>query len=183
MDRRRSRHFNPRSRTGSDIVLLDSRSGEYLLQSTLPHGERRYLDQTKAARTLLQSTLPHGERLPGVNLPPIVGILQSTLPHGERRTIIAQDSAHLATSIHAPARGATIMSCRKYQPSDYFNPRSRTGSDTYHPHLFLYVSNFNPRSRTGSDLHHRRCSRPCTHFNPRSRTGSDAVPQLAPSPC
>ena len=75
-------------------------------------------------------------------------------------------------SIHAPARGATILSvppegpvvfqstlprgerrrvCAHATPPRYFNPRSREGSDMpklIKRYFFVY---FNPRSREGSD--------------------------------
>ena len=97
---------------------------------------------------------------------------QSTLPHGERRK---DNISHLQTriiSIHAPARGATADSQHSFtgrlfqstlphgerlqipRPStfcNYFNPRSRTGSDTKADTAQAEADNFNPRSRTGSD--------------------------------
>ena len=75
-------------------------------QSTLPHGERLYIDGHYEIVKMFQSTLPHGERPPsslssmrigGFNLRShtgsdvdrygyflSVGVFQSTLPHGER---------------------------------------------------------------------------------------------------
>ena len=57
--------------------------------------------------------------------------------------------------------------------TNYFNPRSREGSDPASTGPCHPARNFNPRSREGSDL---SCSYPMTnpsHFNPRSREGSD----------
>ncbi len=77
--------FNPRSRTGSDLrwqphadkkhpasIHAPARGATYggsltltkstLLQSTLPHGERRGQNMHLSANQELQSTLPHGER-------------------------------------------------------------------------------------------------------------------------
>ena len=76
-----------------------------------------------------QSTLPHGERL----LDPLYGEaaieFQSTLPHGER-----------------------LRLAESPQPSPYFSPRSRMGSDGLsRQHCFLHRWHFNPRSRMGSD--------------------------------
>ena len=75
-------------------------------------------------------------------------------------------------SIRAPARGATsikkdndkaqrfqsalprgerlVFSSLVYSP-EYFNPRSREGSDNEHPCSVRSHTNFNPRSREGSD--------------------------------
>ena len=76
-------------------------------------------------------------------------------------------------SIHAPARGATNMAealiqlVNQFQSTlprgerhsawmpnrrfDYFNPRSREGSDWIRPGVLAMVLDFNPRSREGSD--------------------------------
>ena len=54
-------------------------------------------------------------------------------------------------SIHAPARGATVVSILTCPSNSYFNPRSREGSDVcfrVYERLSIY---FNPRSREGSD--------------------------------
>ena len=76
-------------------------------------------------------------------------------------------------SIHAPAKGATMMSwcwgkAIRFQStlprrerlvtviccltSGYFNPRSREGSDRGAPYWLDAENHFNPRSREGSDL-------------------------------
>ena len=54
--------FNPRSRTGSDVNCAKSWKACRMLQSTLPHGERRQRGRLGRITTQLQSTLPHGER-------------------------------------------------------------------------------------------------------------------------
>ena len=56
---------------------------------------------------------------------------------------------------------------------NYFNPRSREGSDFGQAFPFVPLVYFNPRSREGSDFSK---SQPLTcnpYFNPRSREGSD----------
>ena len=101
-------------------------------------------------------------------------------------------------SIHAPAKGATSNHVFLPDPwHNYFNPRSREGSDHMEnigkvsdnifqstlprrerpsfrrTHRTLYC-NFNPRSREGSDqTHERQSSDNNRNFNPRSREGSD----------
>ena len=98
-------------------------------------------------------------------------------------------------SIHAPARGATILThvrpdrifyfnprsregsdwmadSYKHKPKD-FNPRSREGSDRIRTALIIWISYFNPRSREGSDVEAFRYGFPISDFNPRSREGSD----------
>ena len=54
-------------------------------------------------------------------------------------------------SIHAPAKGATILPACSMQRSRYFNPRSREGSDLLEYMEDYQARNFNPRSREGSD--------------------------------
>ena len=80
------------------------------------------------------------------------GAFQSTLPRGERpeldatllgnhyfnpRSRAGSDVQHTAygkygpISIHAPARGATLMAIYVLWNSGHFNPRSRAGSDAF----------------------------------------------------
>ena len=121
--------FNPRSRTGNDMIGFMSNRLSTMFQSTFPHGERQYLDRflpnlyrvsihvpargTTAMQWIateytsrFQSTFPHGERPFRRNTLVIRPAFQSTFPHGERLSV----SCPLCTS-----------SC--------FNPRSRTGND------------------------------------------------------
>ncbi len=99
-------------------------------------------------------------------------LFQSTLPHGSDHRLPLQRHR-----------------------CNYFNPRSRTGSDGFYgikivpskkfqstlPHGERRVSttqsaaifeHFNPRSRTGSDLSKLMSSQCLLYFNPRSRTGA-----------
>ena len=55
-------------------------------------------------------------------------------------------------SIHAPARGATLIFCLSLPCMCYFNPRSREGSDLFYFRLIFPIKHFNPRSRGGSDV-------------------------------
>ena len=99
---------------------------------------------------------------------------QSTLPRGERRRVSAGKSAR-----------------------NYFNPRSREGSDRIPRRKDKRRLHFNPRSREGSDYfripvfscHMISIHAPargatacrcrglcdCAYFNPRSREGSDTA--------
>ena len=98
-------------------------------------------------------------------------------------------------SIHAPAKGATLLKCssrsdgRDFNPrsregsdhdkgrcegnGDDFNPRSREGSDPATPPSWKIQRDFNPRSREGSDPTQRKIKYHEPDFNPRSREGSD----------
>ena len=106
-----NRHFNPRSREGSDVSGSTISFPSYRFQSTLPRGERPepdtacYPDQHNFnPRSREGSDIFYG-------VPAFRGVLfQSTLPRGERhgsRQSISQALHRI--SIHAPARGATIL--------------------------------------------------------------------------
>ena len=55
-------------------------------------------------------------------------------------------------SIHAPAKGATLLSGVAITTFCDFNPRSREGSDWLSGCDTTSCANFNPRSREGSDV-------------------------------
>ena len=123
-------NFNPRSREGSDIIQTPKTDIPKTFQSTLPRGERLLLTSFIEQCNQFQSTLPRGERLLGqIYFLPLLPI-----------------------SIHAPARGATRRSWTVCLPGMYFNPRSREGSDLSKLAACNTALYFNPRSREGSDL-------------------------------
>ncbi len=126
---------------------------------------------------------------------------QSTLPRRERREWEQNTPLEVSISIHAPAKGATLIFILCKTEQSNFNPRSREGSDSFLliPHKFhlqfqstlprrerrrtgrsetWYKCDFNPRSREGSDWTIASWSRKKKYFNPRSREGSD--PTLYP---
>ncbi len=79
-------------------------------------------------------------------------------------------------SIHAPARGATLLRPIWKRACNHFNPRSRTGSDYTVSDFDGYDSLFQSTLPHGERLF---CSlfaycQPI-YFNPRSRTGSDVI--------
>ena len=84
--RRVWRHFNPRSREGSDGALAERRRFTLAFQSTLPRRER--LKQYKKIATYMK--------------------FQSTLPRRERRRPSSGRPPPRRISIHAPAKGATL---------------------------------------------------------------------------
>ena len=77
-------------------------------------------------------------------------------------------------SIHAPAKGATPKAVFVADAFDYFNPRSREGSDGMTMIFSNANTDFNPRSREGSDRGAGDRMARRRDFNPRSREGSDA---------
>ena len=82
-----SNDFNPRSREGSDGRCGEGRGRCREFQSTLPRRERQYNPEIRTEQITFQSTLPRRER------PRVTYVLK-----------IRQ-----AISIHAPAKGATLV--------------------------------------------------------------------------
>ena len=76
-------------------------------------------------------------------------------------------------SIHAPAKGATLLKCSSRSDGRDFNPRSREGSDHDKGRCEGNGDDFNPRSREGSDPATPPSWKIQRDFNPRSREGSD----------
>ena len=131
-----------------------SRNAIPVFQSTLPHGERleSKMDQLNAS-IKFQSTLPHGERQWIRSVRTCIRIFQSTLPHGERLRRNGGNDGIGYISIHAPARGATIMHRSPPAPiliSIHAPARGATLATLPPPGAVTFY--FNPRSRTGSDV-------------------------------
>ena len=106
---RRSPSFQSTLPHGERYAVSIGRILRKYFQSTLPHGERSIETRYIFWVYLFQSTLPHGERLTPLYVSVFTISFQSTLPHGERFHS-CRPPAHLVLSIHAPARGAIILS-------------------------------------------------------------------------
>ena len=126
--------FNPRTHTGCDAAQTKKSSAD-MFQSTHPHGVRLHNPKLSLSIVRFQSTHPHGVRLLSASLILINTEFQSTHPHGVRRHLsisccISEEfqSTHPHgvrlgsmlifpkcgnVSIHAPTRGATIVSSKK----------------------------------------------------------------------
>ena len=79
----------------------------------------------------------------------------------------------LNISIHAPAKGAT-SDVRIKSPDAVISIHAPAkGATDYLSGIFLRPSYFNPRSREGSDHYQRTILSLSLYFNPRSREGSD----------
>ncbi len=164
--------FNPRARTGRDVLASTLRPHPLLFQSTRPHGARPK-DALTASRTRgFQSTRPHGARQCVLLALSGCSRFQSTRPHGARhphrpspqasswgfnpraRTGRDQSGTGIshpsAVSIHAPARGATAGHPMRRQDDNvsiHAPARGATGCSLgLSPH-----HSFNPRARTGRD--------------------------------
>ena len=127
--RQMNSHFNPRSRTGSDWLLVVMATRLLVFQSTLPHGERPGYNRLRAVESYFNPRSRTGSDRGAVLciVPPdyfnprsrtgsdvvvniivaIGDVFQSTLPHGERPSDGCKVGLIAAISIHAPARGAT----------------------------------------------------------------------------
>ena len=120
--------FNPRTRTGCDHSRGVSLRMRYGFQSTHPHGVRHVLQLRKAQALQFQSTHPHGVRLYFC-----FPICSWTCFNPRTRTGCDSGGIHiprrLTVSIHAPARGATLLWQPLARCSTCFNPRTRTGCD------------------------------------------------------
>ena len=108
---------------------------------------------------------------------------QSTLPRRERLIFFAGCDILSLISIHAPAKGATLLRSGSYLLQINFNPRSREGSDTDSGWKQNDFADFNPRSREGSDGLSGRLQTSSNDFNPRSREGSDHQSSLTTFSC
>ena len=103
----------------------------------------------------------------------LVGGFQSTLPHGERLAFLPGNDGHLLVSIHAPARGATVVvsAIPDLAPVSIHAPaRGATTPCTDNLIGDRFQSTLPHGERPGCCLRTRW--KPC--FNPRSRTGSDS---------
>ena len=100
------RYFNPRSREGSDLDAQGNRLDPSKFQSTLPRRERHGRTPSCHAALLFQSTLPRRERRGSATSTRSQTLFQSTLPRRER----------------------PLSTCPFLLPA-HFNPRSREGSD------------------------------------------------------
>ena len=121
-------------------------------QSTLPQGERRHtlLSRKPQINNFNPRSRKGSDASKMDDLTDAIRF-QSTLPQGERHVIRVDDVTSKPISIHAPARGATNKSIWSCKPIEYFNPRSRKGSDLELFYNKTTLDDFNPRSRKGSD--------------------------------
>ncbi len=190
--------FNPRTRTGCDILCSDPNS--FTMQVSI-HAPARgatsglvtwfsSLDVSihAPARGATSVSSSSGASGAGFNPRTRTGCdtvirtffswleFQSTHPHGVRRGILDHQALFVSVSIHAPARGATRCSCAIVCIL-CFNPRTRTGCDYLGLYISrsLFVSIHAPaRGATRSNQPGIRVQR----FNPRTRTGCDPCCQF-----
>ena len=144
--------FNPRSREGSDRVVLVAPSRVVVVSIHAP--ARGATPGPASPSTAPASFNPRSREGSDVSAPAASSpspSFQSTLPRGERRGGLWFIQVTWSVSIHAPARGATLRSTATVRATNCFNPRSREGSDGDGIALPRLHRRFNPRSREGSD--------------------------------
>ena len=107
--------FNPRSRTGSDTSCSLSSANFLRFQSTLPHGERLKVDSLSEALTNVSIHAPARGATPNPNqLCP--GFFVSIHAPARGATFLPTPRRYCPiVSIHAPARGATFQTNQQNQ--------------------------------------------------------------------
>ena len=100
-----AKHFNPRSRVGSDLTHFSQVVYDFLFQSTLPVRGATHRHDVRAVRGEISIHAPR------------VGSDPCTASHRSCHRI----------SIHAPRVGSDPSPCTSPQPPAYFNPRSPCG--------------------------------------------------------
>ena len=182
---------------GGDPPCVTLQSGPSELQSTPPHGRRRWrrlhqpaplygfnprlrtggdIMENITSRAYVKVSIHASAR--EATRPRVMwarrGAFQSTPPHGRRRTPTSAQIAALKVSIPASAREATNNAHDEGGVFERFNPRLRTGGD-----FELSLAQFAIGSFQSTPPHGRRpvftlalivCS---ISFNPRLRTGGD----------
>ena len=120
--------FNPRPREGGD-ALLPVQLRELPVSIHAPARGATPVHVRPAGSHQFQSTPPRGGRLGSHADRDHACRFQSTPPRGGRRLTVALNVLSFPVSIHAPARGATLV--RLFGPLETrcFNPRPREGGD------------------------------------------------------
>ena len=121
--------FNPRPRTGCDTLTLTLAPSLTAFQSTHPHGVRRESLRRRSNRPPVSI---HAPARGATTLHSAAGQRHNVSIHAPARGATTTDVGQGVggtVSIHAPARGATRLRLRKPQRPPRFNPRTRTGCD------------------------------------------------------
>ncbi len=143
-----------------------------IFQSTLPRGER---PRFRLLPTYFLHFNPRSREGSDVTSCPDAIFIPNFNPRSREGSDVKKviQEAMETISIHAPARGATILTHVRPDRIFYFNPRSREGSDWMADSYKHKPKDFNPRSREGSDRIRTALIIWISYFNPRSREGSD----------
>ena len=125
---------------------------------------------------MFQSTLPRRERQNVRSCNVYNMEFQSTLPRRERLELAGHKCVGFCVSIHAPAKGATILLLTYQMYRLRFNPRSREGSDgaNYVNTTLSYAVSIHAPAK-GATVPTALTGNTELRFNPRSREGSDTL--------
>ena len=172
----------PVSKSGRDVefLLLETSTKPIcysaLLLSKLVGNILQVTISSSVRSTRCQSTRPRGARPRSCSVSAAPLQFQSTRPRGARpyRPFPVQFMPQV--SIHAPARGATLV-CGHAKRTELVSIHAPARGATV---LFFnglgVISGFNPRAREGRDPGLRTRKTHGTGFNPRAREGRDSVP-------
>ena len=128
--------FNPRTHTGCDLRICASSLATISVSIHAPtRGATEKQNQWNIDQWF-QSTHPHGVRPSVSSAPGDINTFQSTHPHGVRQNGDLLKFIVIPVSIHAPTRGATSCDIFKLDNVSGFNPRTHTGCDQLHQHLY-----------------------------------------------
>ncbi len=143
-------------------------------QSTLPRGERHELSCKTRCKQMFQSTLPRGERLIYHFIYHIKKLFQSTLPRGERRARACTYTRTHIVSIHAPTRGATLSEVAEGITASV-SIHAPTRGATYIYIIYYFRNKFQSTLPRGERLIALKTPPNLSCFNPRSHEGSDSI--------
>ncbi len=122
--------FNPRARAGRDA---DRARGDPDPRPVSIHAPARGATRAWAPRrpgaTSFNPRARAGRDRPAQSLVSISYTFQSTRPRGARPAANKAEGLPALVSIHAPARGATLLSAYGIEETRGFNPRARAGRD------------------------------------------------------
>ena len=90
-----------------------------------------------------------------------------------RQTTFLPSCSSWIISIHAPVKGATVLTLPYLYVKYYFNPRTREGCDFQKCFTRWIIIYFNPRTREGCDNNYFKPIDLIRYFNPRTREGCD----------
>ena len=103
-------YFNPRSREGSDVMMTSMHAVKLYFNPRSREGSDVKPLLTYVHTVLFQSTLPRRERQPsGVSQFIYLIHFNPRSREGSDLCKLCKESAFLAISIHAPAKGATVL--------------------------------------------------------------------------
>ena len=143
--------FNPRSREGSDNSLSDNSFPSKISIHAPAKGATSWHGQYQAASHDFNPRSREGSDYQGDIDNAKLTKFQSTLPRRERHTVPCQTISFHPISIHAPAKGATFINKASCVRSLIISIHAPAKGATRYSFTAVTGNYFNPRSREGSD--------------------------------